>query len=123
MLDQSAGPYLEGHQAPWDMKLPCVLYSPCCLLPNCLYMLSAAMLSDWFSGTQKTGFNVLFLRALISGAHWGGHGKSSIFKAVSRAADRRKTAPKATEKHLKMKPQNHEQSAGPCLQGAPRLRG
>ena len=35
------------------LHIPVSLYSPCCLLQSCLYMLVAAMLSDWFSANQK----------------------------------------------------------------------
>ena len=85
LLVDLPAPSLEGHQAAWDMKLSCVLHSPCCLLPNCLCMVSAAILSDWLRRTQKTLFSTHFPLGLNSGPHLGGHERSSNAKAVSKA--------------------------------------
>ena len=51
---------------------PCILHAACC---KALYMLSAAMLSDWLSGPHNHPLTTHFLSTLISGAHLGGHGK------------------------------------------------
>ena len=52
-FQKSTGPLFRGAPCCVSYETPLSLYSACCLLPTCPYMLSAAMLSDWFSGTQN----------------------------------------------------------------------
>ena len=68
-----------------------------CCRPSCLRCLMQQCLTG-LVGPKKQIISVDFLWALISGAHPGGHEKSSNFKAVSEAQKVIKIEPMSTKK-------------------------